>query len=194
MFGAHVQQLRLLDLWQDRQELRHNQRLRVLLIARDQQAHRRWPKSCWHVSWLSVEQRLAHGMYHQLMLELERNHIPGFVRLMRFEPAMFREMEDRLHDVLVKEDTNMRLAISSAERIAVTLRYLATGETLRSLAFQFRSPWWEWISFSVHALSRLVIWRLIFLPKTFGKGGKFSGCHAYLSGNSCWRNVRGWLL
>ena len=113
---------------------------------------------------------------------------------MRFEPAMFREMEDRLHDVLVKEDTNMRLAISPAERIAITLRYLATGETLRSLAFQFRSPRWEWISFSAHTLSRLVIWRLIFPPKTFGKGGKFSGCRAYLSGNSCWRNVRGWLV
>ena len=72
------------------------------------------------------------------MLELERNDVPAFVRLIRFEPAMFREMEDRLHDVLVKEDTNMRLAISPAERLAVTLRYLATGETFQSLSFQFR--------------------------------------------------------
>ena len=138
MAGAHVGQLRLLDLWQQRQELRHNQRLRVLAVVRDRQAHRRRPKSCWHVTWLSTEQRLAHGMYHQLMLELERNDVPAFVRLMRFEPAMFREMETRLHHVLEKEDTNMRAAISPAERIAVTLRYLATGETFRSLAFQFR--------------------------------------------------------
>ncbi len=134
---GNLDRQRLLDLWHEHQELQHNQRLRLLLLARDQQARRR-RRRFWHVTWLSIEQRLQHGMYHQLMHELERNDVPGFVRLMRFEPAMFREMEARLHDVLVKQDTNMRLAISPGERLAVTLRFLATGENFRSLAFQFR--------------------------------------------------------
>ncbi len=58
MVLPNMDRLRLLDLWQQHQELRHNQRLRLLLLARDQQERRRRPKSCWHVTWLGLEQRL----------------------------------------------------------------------------------------------------------------------------------------
>lgn len=37
-----------------------------------------------------------------------------------------------------KKNTNMREAIPSEERLAVTLRYLATGESYSSLQYQFR--------------------------------------------------------
>ncbi|GBO11006.1 hypothetical protein AVEN_242374-1, partial [Araneus ventricosus] len=37
-----------------------------------------------------------------------------------------------------RKDTKMRKAISSGERLALTLRYLASGETQSSLAYQFR--------------------------------------------------------
>ena len=36
------------------------------------------------------------------------------------------------------KDTTMRTAISPQERLALTLRFLATGETFRSLEFFFR--------------------------------------------------------
>ena len=37
-----------------------------------------------------------------------------------------------------KKDTVMGNSIPPAERLAVTLRYLATGESFQSLSFQFR--------------------------------------------------------
>ncbi len=140
MFRAHVVNLQLLQAWATRQDIRHDERIALLAFIRDHrgQIHRRRRRKCWTVTWLTLEQRLTQGMYHQLMHELERNDIPGFVRLMRIEPAMFREIERRLYNVLLKEDTIMRSSISPGERIAVTLRYLATGETFRSLSFSFR--------------------------------------------------------
>ena len=39
---------------------------------------------------------------------------------------------------LQKKDTNMREAIPAGQRLALTLRFLATGETYASLHYQFR--------------------------------------------------------
>ena len=40
--------------------------------------------------------------------------------------------------LITKEDTSMREAIPPAERVALTLQFLATGESFHSLLFQFR--------------------------------------------------------
>jgi hypothetical protein len=37
-----------------------------------------------------------------------------------------------------KNDTNMRASISSKDRLIITLRFLSTGESFRSLHYQFR--------------------------------------------------------
>ncbi|XP_013875762.1 uncharacterized protein LOC106525917 isoform X2 [Austrofundulus limnaeus] len=39
---------------------------------------------------------------------------------------------------ITKQDTNMRLSISAKDRLVLTLRFLATGESFTSLNFQFR--------------------------------------------------------
>lgn len=41
------------------------------------------------------------------------------------------------HDIK-KQDTNMRIAISARSRLEVTLRFLATGESFRSLMYATR--------------------------------------------------------
>ena len=43
-----------------------------------------------------------------------------------------------LSESIRKQDTPMRMAISPRERLALTLRFLATGESFQSLSFQFR--------------------------------------------------------
>lgn len=41
---------------------------------------------------------------------------------------------------ITKQTTKLRQPISPTERLAVTLRYLATGESFRSLQYVFRIP------------------------------------------------------
>ena len=40
--------------------------------------------------------------------------------------------------MIAKKETNMRKTITAEERLAVTLRFLATDNTYSDLAFQFR--------------------------------------------------------
>lgn len=61
----------------------------------------------------------------------------------------FQEILQLVTPIIQREDTVMRESISPAERLAVTLRFLATGESFTSLSFTFR--------ISRQAISRIVI-------------------------------------
>ena len=50
----------------------------------------------------------------------------------------FRRLVEVISPRIVKRNTRMRSPISTSERLALTLRFLATGETFRSLEFQFQ--------------------------------------------------------
>jgi len=45
----------------------------------------------------------------------------------------FEDLLSQIQDCLTKEDTMMRPSIRASERLAVTLRFLASGETFSSL-------------------------------------------------------------
>ena len=48
---------------------------------------------------------------------------------------------EKVSPVIKKKTTHLREPISPGERLCVTLRYLATGESFRSLGFQYRIHW-----------------------------------------------------
>ena len=53
-------------------------------------------------------------------------------------PERFDHLLSLVRPRITKEDTNYRKSISSAERLALTIRFLATGESQISLSFSFR--------------------------------------------------------
>ena len=57
---------------------------------------------------------------------------------LRMDRLSFEELLDLVTPRIIKQNTLMRESISPKERLAVTLRYLATGETFQSLSFSFR--------------------------------------------------------
>nr|XP_024659559.1 uncharacterized protein LOC112435346 [Maylandia zebra] len=50
----------------------------------------------------------------------------------------FNYLLERVSPAIIKKDTHLRKAISPRERLSVTQRFLATGETFNSLSFQYR--------------------------------------------------------
>ncbi|XP_050693866.1 putative nuclease HARBI1 [Eriocheir sinensis] len=54
------------------------------------------------------------------------------------EPNMFKELLDRVGPHIEKQDTFWRKSLSPGLRLAITLRYLATGESYKSLQYGFR--------------------------------------------------------
>ncbi|XP_034064075.1 protein ANTAGONIST OF LIKE HETEROCHROMATIN PROTEIN 1-like [Gymnodraco acuticeps] len=51
---------------------------------------------------------------------------------------VFDELLGKVGPLISKADTHMRLSIGPAERLAICLRYLATGDSYRTIAFSYR--------------------------------------------------------
>jgi hypothetical protein len=95
-------------------------------------------KQWWVRPW--IERRPLLGQYNTLMGELEREHKVDYVNYLRMEPDMFHELLTRLGPRLTKADTTCRQALSPGLKLAITLRYFATGMTFHELSFGFRVP------------------------------------------------------
>ena len=88
---------------------------------------------------------LGHGYYrekrrayHNIMADLYATDIPGFTNYMRMTQEFFEMIKTRLEPRLARQAINYRAPISVGEKLALTIRYLATGESYTSLSCQFR--------------------------------------------------------
>ena len=70
--------------------------------------------------------RLTHGAYHALLQELDDK---AYKNLLRMDRESFELLLNKVGPSIQRQDTTMRLSIAPEERLAVTLRYLATGVT-----------------------------------------------------------------
>ena len=61
-----------------------------------------------------------------------------YFRFFRMSPQRFDHLLTLVGPRIRKNDTNFKEAIPPAERLAITLRFLASGESQQSLAFLFR--------------------------------------------------------
>ena len=90
----------------------------------------------WIRPWLL--QREERGAYRNIMADLYTTDIPGFTNYMRMTPEFFEMIKTRLEPHLARQATNYRAPISVGEKLALIIRYLATGESYTSLSRQFR--------------------------------------------------------
>ena len=107
---------------------------------------RRRRPTTWARQWLI--RRTLYGQYEQLIQELHREDARGYKNFIRITPEFFGEMVERITPAVEKHDTNMRPALPVGLKLAVTLRYIATGNSYHSLQYAFRV--------SVPAISKFV--------------------------------------
>ena len=77
------------------------------------------------------------GAFHRIVRELAMEDPSSFMDYFRMDEDHFNHLVSLVSPLIEKEDTCMREAISPAERVALTLRFLASGESFHSFAFQF---------------------------------------------------------
>uniref|UniRef100_A0A1A7WNN8 DDE Tnp4 domain-containing protein n=1 Tax=Iconisemion striatum TaxID=60296 RepID=A0A1A7WNN8_9TELE len=104
--------------------------LAIMCVDEKKKRRRIWTKK-----WLG--RRCQYGL-SILQRELEIDDMNGFRDLLRMSVEEFNYLLERVTPHIIKRDTHLRKAISPRERLSVTLRFLATGETFNSLSFQFR--------------------------------------------------------
>ena len=73
-----------------------------------------------------VLDRPVHGAYHALIDSLLQNK-DDFTEFMKMPPMIFKWLTKKVSPIVSRQNTEFRQSISPAERLAVTLRFLATG-------------------------------------------------------------------
>lgn len=95
-------------------------------------------RSVWVRNW--VTRRSEFGFYHQLLVELEMEEPHLCKKFLRMNINDFNHLLELVTPLISKEDTTMRKSISAGERLALTLRFLASGDSFTSLQYLFRIP------------------------------------------------------
>jgi len=86
---------------------------------------RRKKRSFWCRSWLC--DRPVHGAYHALLCELRECDRESFQNFLRMDVSSFQLLLSKVTPTIERQDTIMRKSIPAPERLALTLRWLASG-------------------------------------------------------------------
>ena len=97
----------------------------VILLRRRRRRLGNRRKRIWVRPWLL--RRNQYGAYETLMQELQAEDRPGYRSFQRMYPEVFKQLLQKVTPLIQKKNTRMRMAIPPAVRLALTLRYLATG-------------------------------------------------------------------
>lgn len=105
----------------------------LLLDEEEQRTWKRGKTRLW------IKRRKDRGYFTNIIDELRIEHSQIYREMMRMDYEQFKEIlaatEPQITKVQVQGGHKV---IRPAERLALTLRYLATGESFSSLHFQFR--------------------------------------------------------
>ena len=87
--------------------------------------NKRKRRACWTRPW--ILRRKEHGAHHALMQELSKEDHESYRNFVKMTQEDFTELLTKVSPLISKKDTIMRKSIPAAERLSLTLRYLATG-------------------------------------------------------------------
>ena len=85
-----------------------------------------------------VDKQTFCGTVHQLLKQLEREDVGAFKNFVRVNPNLFTAVLERIEADITKQDTNWRKALEPGLKLAITLRFLATGDSYKTPMYGFR--------------------------------------------------------
>lgn len=85
-----------------------------------------------------IKNRETEKITENLFRDLMNDESNAFEQYFRMSREQFDVLLEKVRPLISKKDTRMRKAISPETRLAITLRYLATGDSYRSLVLLFR--------------------------------------------------------
>ena len=110
-------------------------RLLLLLLLRRRRRHA-GRKRTW-VRKINLK-REKKGEYHALIQEMRLSDHDSFYKYFRMMPSRFDHLLSLVGPAITHQKTNFRSPVPPGERLAVTLRYLATRDSMQTIAFSYR--------------------------------------------------------
>ncbi|XP_050510944.1 uncharacterized protein LOC126887446 [Diabrotica virgifera virgifera] len=95
---------------------------------------KRKPRKYWVKPWLNAEL----GNLRLPQEFLDARDLQSFKNFLRMNEYTFLKLLEKINPRIQKKDTNFRQCIPSRTKLIITLRYLSTGETFRSLMYNYR--------------------------------------------------------
>ena len=95
-------------------------------------------RTVWVKSW--IQKRQQSGASATLLRELRDEDPLSYRNILRMNPTQFDCLLQMVHDMIQRKDTKLRRSITAQTKLEITLRYLASGDSLRSLEYLFRVP------------------------------------------------------
>lgn len=99
---------------------------------------RKKQRKAWRKEW--VGRRDDEGFCAKLYRELRSEEPALYHNFLRLTFEQFDQLLSLVAPLISKEDTVMRKSISPADRLVLTLRFLATGDSFSTLQYTFRIP------------------------------------------------------
>ena len=96
---------------------------------------RKNPPNPWVMLW--IIQRQEKVCYSNLLVNLIHTDIPGYQNFVKMHPTFSDLTEERIHHHIKKSVTSFRKPLKLGLKLAIILRYLATGDTYTSLQYRW---------------------------------------------------------
>ena len=84
------------------------------------------------------QSRSTRGEYHSLVAEMRLGDHESFYKYFHMTPQRFSHLLGLVGPSIKREDTRFCLAVPPDERLAITLRYLVTGDSIQTISFSYR--------------------------------------------------------
>lgn len=110
-------------------------------------------KRIWVREWIT--RRRAQGASNNLLCELKIERPGDYKNFLRMNQQQFHFLLEQVKFKITKQDTLMREALSPRIKLEITLRYLASGDSLKSLEYLYRVPKSTISSFLVEVLEAI---------------------------------------
>jgi hypothetical protein len=104
--------------------------LLITLIKQKKLKRKARDRRLWVKPWIAG--RFEYGVYHSLLQELRQDDPSACRNFLRMDWSSFTELLSRVGPHIQRQDTRMRMSIKPEERLALTLRWLATGKHVSS--------------------------------------------------------------
>lgn len=100
-------------------------------------SEKRSRRSCWVREIFTTEQRYIQGSSNNLVAEMRSHDRKKFINFVRMCPETFDLLLYKVEPYIRKQNL-CREAINPRTRLEITLRYLASGDSMVSLSYSFR--------------------------------------------------------
>lgn len=109
----------------------------VYKLLLQQEQTRTSGRSVWVREIFTEEQRLLQGVSTNLIKEMRRSDTKKFANFLRMSPDTFDKLL-AIVEPLIRKQNVVRNSIEPKLRLEITLRYLASGDSMVSLSYYFR--------------------------------------------------------